>query len=90
MIKKVLHTCLVWKIRKNPRGQQTETPLPSDRVNPLKPFAVTAIDFAGPLYIKAERIMHKAYITLFTCATTRAVQPEICADTSTDKFLMAL
>ena len=34
--------------------------------------------------------MHKAYITLFTCATTRAVHLELCTDMSMDKFLMAL
>jgi hypothetical protein len=59
-------------------------------LNPSKPFTVTAIHFAGPLYIKVGRNMHKAYITLFTCATARAVQLELCTDMSTDKFLMAL
>ena len=34
--------------------------------------------------------MHKTYITLFTCATTRAVHLELCTDMSTDKFIMAL
>ena len=34
--------------------------------------------------------MQKAYITLFICATTRAVYLELCADMSTDKFLMTL
>jgi hypothetical protein len=74
----------------NPQGQQTEAPLPSERVKPSKPFAVTGIDFAGPLYIKVGSDMHKAYIILFTCATTPAVHLELCTDMSTDKFLMAL
>jgi hypothetical protein len=59
-------------------------------VNPAKPFAVTGIDFAGPLYIKVGRNMHKAYVTLFTCATTQAVHLELCTDMSTDKFLTEL
>jgi hypothetical protein len=75
---------------KNPRGQQIEAPLPFDRVKPSKPFAVTGIDFAGPLYVKVGSGMNKAYITLFTCATARAVHLELCTDMSTDKFLMAL
>jgi hypothetical protein len=75
---------------KNPRGQQIEAPLPLDRVKPSKPFAVSGIDFAGPLYIKVGSDMQKAYILLFTCATTRAVHLELCTDMSTDKFLMAL
>jgi len=75
---------------KNPRGQQIEAPLPSDRVKPSRPFAVTGIDFAGPLYIKVGNDMHKAYIALFTCATTRAVRLELCTNMGTDKFLLAL
>jgi len=34
--------------------------------------------------------MKKCYITLFTCATTRAVHLELCLDLSTGKFLLAL
>jgi hypothetical protein len=75
---------------KNPRGQQIEAPLRADRVKPSGPFAVTGIDFAGPLCIKVGREMCKTYISLFTCATTRAVHLELCTDMSTDKFLMAL
>jgi hypothetical protein len=55
---------------KNVRGQQIEVPLPSDHVKPSKPFTVTGIDFAGPLYIRVESDIRKAYIALFTCATT--------------------
>jgi hypothetical protein len=43
-----------------------------------------------PLYIKLGSDMHKPYITLFTCATTRAMHLEFCFDMSTDKSLMAL
>ena len=89
-IKRVIHTCLVCKVLKNPRGQQLEAPLPSDRVKSSRPFAVTGIDFAGQLYIKVGSDIHKKYITLFTCATNRAVHLELCTDMSTHKFLMAL
>jgi hypothetical protein len=57
--------------------------------SPKKPFAVTGIDFAGPLYIKVGSNMKQAYIALFTCATTRAVHLELCTDMTTDKFLLA-
>jgi hypothetical protein len=71
-------------------GYQIEAPLPADRVIPQKPFGVTGIDFAGPLYIKVGSTMRKGYIVLFTCATTRAIHLELCTDMSTDKFLLAL
>jgi len=53
---------------KDHHSLQIEAPLPADRVIPQKPFGVTGIDFAGPLYIKVGRNMRKCYIALFTCA----------------------
>jgi len=75
--------------KKISRGQQIEAPLPADWVQPQKPFAVTGIVFAGPLYIKVGSNMRQGYIALFTCATTRAVHLELCTDMTTDKFLLA-
>jgi len=88
-IKKVLHKCLPCKMAKNPGGHQIEAPLPADWVKPQKPFAVTGIDFVGPLYIKVGSNIRKSYIALFTCATTHAVHLELCTDMTTDKFLLA-
>ncbi|XP_023705567.1 uncharacterized protein LOC111863452 [Cryptotermes secundus] len=88
-IKKALHHCLPCKISKNTRGQEIEAPLPADRLKPTKPFTVTGVDFAGPLYVKVGSLTQKAYIVLFTCATTRALHLELASDMGTDKFLMA-
>jgi hypothetical protein len=54
-----------------------------------KPFAVTGVDFAGPLYVKVGKELKKSYIMLFTCATTRALNFELASDMTTDKFLLA-
>ena len=48
------------------------------------------VDFAGPLYVKVGKETQRAYIAIFTCATTRAVHLELCTDMTTAKFLMAL
>ena len=88
-IKKVLHRCLPCRMAQARHGHQIEAPLPADRVITQKPFRVTGIDFAGPLYIKVGSNKRKGYIALFTCATTRAVHLELCT-MSTDKFLLAL
>lgn len=90
VIKKVLYSCLPCKIAHNRKYDQIEAPLPSDRVTPLQPFAVTGIDFAGPLYIKSGNQTRKSYMVLFTCATTRAVHIELATDMSTGRFLMAM
>jgi len=88
-IKKVLRTCLPCKIASNARGQVVEAPLPAERLQPSTPFAVTGLDFAGPLYAKKDQSA-KSYILLLTCATTRALHLELLSDMPVDKFLMAL
>ena len=64
-------------------------PLPKTRVGSAKPFAVTGIDFTGTLYVKDPIGESKAYICLFTCASTRAIHLEIVTDLSTETFLLA-
>lgn len=66
------------------------SPLPSDRVNKTHPFEVVGIDFAAPLYMKAEDgTTGKGYIVLFTCAVTRAIHLELVSNLSTGTFLLA-
>ena len=63
-------------------------PLPKARVGEPRPFAVTGVDFTGTLYVKNSSGEQKAYICLFTCASTRAVHLEIVTDLSADTFLL--
>ena len=48
--------------------------LPYYRLSTEFAFQTTGLDFPGPLYVKdiygKDSTMHKAYILLFTCATT--------------------
>jgi hypothetical protein len=88
-MKKMVRKCLPCKMTKKPLGQQIEAPLPADRVKPQKPFEVTGIDFAGPLYVKVGSNVRKVDIALFSCATTRAFHLEFCTDMTIDTFLLA-
>jgi len=72
-IKQVLQSCLPCRMAKGLPGGEIEAPLPTDRVTPLRLFAVTGIDYAGPLFVKIGNTLKKSYIALFNCATTRAV-----------------
>ena len=56
-------------------------PLPKVRVGNSRPFTVTGVDFTGTLYVKESNVKHKAYICLFTCASTRAIYLEIVMET---------
>ncbi|XP_062538810.1 uncharacterized protein LOC134207108 [Armigeres subalbatus] len=67
--------------------------LPASRVVPSAPFAVTGVDYAGPILVKqgARRpTLVKAYIAVFVCMTTKAVHLEAVSDMSTDAFLASL
>ncbi|XP_058827759.1 uncharacterized protein LOC131687680 [Topomyia yanbarensis] len=67
--------------------------LPTARVTPSRPFAVTGVDYAGPIYLKAihkRASPTKAYICLFVCFVTKAVHLELVHDLSAAAFLAAL
>ncbi|XP_058128358.1 uncharacterized protein LOC131291530, partial [Anopheles ziemanni] len=74
-------------------AQQQMGQLPACRVTPGRPFAVTGIDYAGPIYLKpAHRraAALKAYICVFVCFATKAVHLELVGDLSTQGFIAAL
>ena len=92
-VKKNLRRCV--KCRKI-EGKHYSLPqppeLPGERVSDDPPFAHTGIDFAGPLYT-SEKVENpedaKAYVCLFTCASTRAVHLELTKRLSAEAFMLA-
>ncbi|XP_064482842.1 uncharacterized protein LOC135395675 [Ornithodoros turicata] len=89
LIKSILKKCVVCQ-RYNVRAARQETaPLPSTRVTQSEPFAVTGLDFAGPVWIKAQRSAKEAYFVIFVCAVTRAVHLELVEAMSATAFLLA-
>ena len=69
--------------------------LPASRLklpDPLRSFAHTALDFAGPfITIRGHgKCREKRYLCLFTCMATRAVHLEMAYGLDTDSFLNAL
>ncbi|XP_069164575.1 uncharacterized protein [Procambarus clarkii] len=66
-------------------------PLPKERVVHLRPFETTGVDYTGALILTGtpDKIPVKAYIYLFTCATTRGVHLEVTSDMSAETFLQA-
>ncbi|GBM72916.1 hypothetical protein AVEN_68495-1 [Araneus ventricosus] len=45
-----------------------------DRIRETSPFAVTGLDYLGPLYYDEKSESRKSYILLFTCAVTREMK----------------
>ena len=59
----------------------TQADLPKFRVTQDFPFSHVGVDFAGPIYVKSvgkgQTEITKAYIALYTCASTPAVHLEL-------------
>ncbi|XP_050528192.1 uncharacterized protein LOC126898294 [Daktulosphaira vitifoliae] len=80
--------------RTNPRCLQPKmADLPKYRVQQIKPFSISGVDYAGPITLKSTRGRRSpdmsAYICLFICMATKAIHLELSSDLSTEKFLMA-
>ena len=90
-VKSVLHRCNTCKrYRVKPVPSTTKSTLPFFRVELTDPFAVIAVDFAGPILYKHTNKTGKAYIALFTCATVRAVHLKHRPDLLAQEFKQAL
>ena len=54
-------------------------------------FSQVGVDFAGPVYLREaffkSKEVFKAYVALFTCASSRDVHLELVPDLTTETFL---
>ncbi|GFT96957.1 integrase catalytic domain-containing protein [Trichonephila clavipes] len=92
LVKTMIRICLVCKkYSVKPADQlQLSGQLPRDRITQSPPFQVVGIDFTGAILVKDNQGTRKSYVSLFTCAVTRAVHLELVSDMSTKCFLLAL
>ena len=71
----------------SPYGATVTAPLPEFRTETSRPFQHTGVDFAGPLRYKINKKEEgKAYVLLFTCATSRAVHSEVTRLQTAEEF----
>ena len=90
-VKKLLNECLVCRQFSAKKLMAPNiAPLPRMRAMQTQPFQHTGLDFAGPLMVKDGNQQSKAYVTLFTCATTGAVHLELAPDMSAGTFRQSL
>ena len=89
-VKKIVRKCVICrKFEGKPFATPKDPPLPTSRVSDEPPFTSTGMDFAGPLYVTNTSTLQKAYVCLFTCASTRAVHLELVDSLSAPSFLLA-
>ena len=89
-IQSLLRKCVQCrKVTGKPYAAPDPPPLPKIRVQDAVPFTVTGVDFTGALHIRSKTGSEKAYICLFTCASTRVVHLEVVKDMSEESFIQA-
>ncbi|GFR21277.1 integrase catalytic domain-containing protein [Trichonephila clavata] len=90
LVKTIIRICLICKKYNAKPADQLSGQLPRDRITQSPPFQIVGIDFTGAILVKDNQETHKSYVSLFTCAVTRAVHLELVSDMSTKCFLLAL
>ena len=81
-VKEVVRSCVICKkLEGKCYSTLPAPPLPSFRVSEDLGFTSVGIDHAGSVFVKNiyERVgtMYKAYVTAFTCTSTRAIHLEL-------------
>ncbi|XP_071132833.1 uncharacterized protein [Mytilus edulis] len=91
VVRKMLRRCVTCrKIIGKPYSAPDPPPLPKIRLQEAPPFTATGIDFTGALHVRQiDKSLVKAYICLFTCASTRAIHLEVVTNLTVDTFLQA-
>lgn len=85
---KVIHNLMFAKV---PTSHGTAAALPTFRVEMSNPFAVTGVDFIGPICCRVKKsITVKACIALFTCNWTHLAHLKLSLDLSSPEFQTAL
>ncbi|GFW38331.1 integrase catalytic domain-containing protein [Trichonephila clavipes] len=90
LVKTMIRICLVCKKYSAKTADQLSGQLPRGRITQSPPFQIVGIDFTGAILVKDNQGTRKSYVSLFTCAVTRAVHLEFVSDMSTKCFLLAL
>ncbi|CAB4034964.1 RNA-directed DNA polymerase from mobile element jockey [Paramuricea clavata] len=92
VVKKIIARCLTYKPLE---GKSYEVPpappLSEYRLDNDVAFSRVGVDYAGPLFVKniysKDSKMYKAYIVLYTCASSRAVYLDLAVDATSETFI---
>ncbi|XP_055527696.1 uncharacterized protein LOC129720267 [Wyeomyia smithii] len=92
-VRQVTRSCVTCFRTKPVETKQLMGNLPTSRIVPSPPFAVTGVDYAGPFMVRQGSYrpkLVKSYVAVYVCMATKAVHLEIVSDLTTDAFLASL
>ena len=91
-IKTILSCCMLCKkVTKACSQSPPPPPLPFERVNLTHPFNTVGVDYTGAINVvdPVSNKVHRVFICLFTCTSTRAVHLELTENMTSADFLLA-
>ena len=90
-VRQVLRTCYICRRMNSLSFKYPKmTDLPSHRVNLIRPFAHTGIDYTGHIIVREGEVDCKYYMLIFSCLNVRACHIELLPDMSAEQFVYAL
>ena len=95
-IRKLLNICFTCKrLQSRSYSYPEKSNLPGYRVNRTVPFQVCGVDYLEPVFVKdiyhsSNDEMHKVYIVLFTCSTSKAVILDLVEDNTSKNFINSI
>ena len=90
-VKNVISHCVVCKKFNSLSFRYPKvTNLPKHRVNLIRPYLHTGVDYTGHIFVKDGNEERKMYMLIFTCLNIRANHIELVPDMSTNQFVLAL
>ncbi|XP_042892723.1 uncharacterized protein LOC122266866 [Penaeus japonicus] len=89
LAKTIVKECLICRWLDSRPCSQPVAPLPKERITTARPFSVTGLDYAGPLFC-ADFPDKKFYVLLFTCGVVRAIHLELTESLSLYDCMLAI
>ena len=90
-IKKILASCSICKkFNSLAFNYPRVTNLPKHRVDLIRPYKHTGLDYTGHVFIRNSGKDVKMYLLIFTCLSIRAIHIELVPDMTANQFVLAL
>ena len=96
VVKSVISKCLVCYKKQSKRfGVLPMALLPQFRVSFTFPFSQSGMDYMGSLFVRnvfynKDEALHKMFIVVYTCASSRTIQLDIVPNASCSSFIRSL
>lgn len=94
LARSIYHRCVICTRLRAEAMKPLMGQLPTSRITPSYPFAITGTDFCGPFPISSKigrgNRISKCYICIFICFWTKAVHLETVSDLSAKAFISCL